>query len=116
MPRDARAYIADIIDSCDAIAVAMNGIDLNAYKANRLVRSAVKREFTIIGEAMSVLSRNAPGLFASITNARRIVDFRNQLAHQYPTVNDVLVWGIADRDVPTLREECVALMHDLAGG
>jgi uncharacterized protein with HEPN domain len=113
MPRDARAYLSDIIESCDAIAAALSGIDLAAYEANRLLRSSVEREFTIIGEAMAAMSRKTPDVFASITHARRIVDFRNQLTHDYPNVNNVLVWAIADRDVPVLRTECVALMEGL---
>ena len=113
MPRDARAYLADIIEACDAITVALSGIDLDAYRLNRTIRSSVERELTIIGEAMAVLSRKATEVFASITQARRIVDFRNQLTHEYPNVNDVVVWGIADRDVPVLRQECVALMKEL---
>jgi uncharacterized protein with HEPN domain len=118
MPRDARAYLADIVDACDAIGVALAGIDLDAYRSNRVIRSAVEREFTIIGEAMMVLSHKAPGVFALVTHARRIVDFRNQLTHEYPTVNDTIVWGIADRDVPVLRDECVELLErlDVGGG
>ena len=57
MPRDVRAYLADILESCDAIIVAVKGVDLKTYEANRLIRSAVEREFTIIGEAMSALLR-----------------------------------------------------------
>ncbi len=110
MPRDVRAYLADIIEGCDAIVAALTGLDLHSYKSSRLVRSSVEREFIIIGEAASVLSRTAPEVFASITHARRIVDFRNQLTHEYPNVSDVLVWGIAERDVPVLRDECLVLM------
>lgn len=113
MPRDARAYLSDIIESCDAIAVALSGIDLDAYEANRTLRSSVEREFTIIGEAMAAMARKTPDVFALVTNARRIVDFRNQLIHDYPNVNNVLVWAIADRDVPVLRAECVGLMGKL---
>jgi uncharacterized protein with HEPN domain len=69
----------------------------------------VEREFIIIGEAISALSRVAPDAFTSITHARRIVDFRNQLTHEYPTVDDALVWAIADRDASILREECATL-------
>lgn len=61
MPRDERAYLADIIDSCDAIAVAVRGLELKDYETNRLVRSSVEREFIIIGEAMAALSQ-APSI------------------------------------------------------
>ncbi len=116
MPRDPRAYLADIIDSCDAIVAALSGITIDGYQADRLIRSAVEREFITIGEAMLTLSRNAPELFDRITHARRIVDFRNQLTHEYRNVNDVLVWGIADRDVSILRGECAELMSELDPG
>ena len=61
MPRDARAYLADVIESCDAITVAIRGLDLAGYQGNRLVRSSVEREFIIIGEAAAALiQRIAP--------------------------------------------------------
>jgi uncharacterized protein with HEPN domain len=114
MPRDVRAYLADIIESCEAISAAVSGIDVDAYRSNRLVRSAVEREFTIIGEAVLALSRNAPDVFERISQARRIVDFRNQLTHEYPNVDDTLVWAIADRDVPVLLHECSALLEEFS--
>lgn len=106
MPRDERAYLADILESCDAIESAVRHLDLAAYQENRLVRSSVEREFIIIGEAMAALARIAPATFGAITRARRVVDFRNQLTHEYPTVDDALVWAIVGTDVPMLRREC----------
>jgi uncharacterized protein with HEPN domain len=64
MARDERAYLADIIE---------------------------EREVIIIGEAAAALSRVAPRTFEAITNARRIVDFRNRLTHEYRAVDDALV-------------------------
>ena len=115
MPRDGLAYLSDIVVSCDAIAAALAGMGAEQYKANRLVRSSVEREFIIIGEAMSGLSRVAPDSFASITRARRIVDFRNHLTHGYSQVDDDVVWAIATRDLPVLRQECAALQSRLKG-
>jgi uncharacterized protein with HEPN domain len=115
MPRDQRAYLVDIIVSCDAIAVAVSGLELEDYEANRLVRSSVEREFIIIGEAMSALARVTTSIFDSISCARRIVDFRNQLTHEYPTVDDALVWAIIQHDVPLLRRESAALLGPTAG-
>lgn len=114
MPRDQRAYFSDILESCDAIAVAVRGLDIVAYQGSRLIRSSVEREFIIIGEAMAALARVAPEAFAAITRARRIVDFRNRLTHEYPTVDDALVWAIVETDVPMLRRECAELMKRIA--
>ncbi len=111
MLRDARAYLADIIESCEAIEAAVAGFDLQRYVEDRLVRSSVEREFIIIGEAIVVLSRKSPDSFAAITKARRIVDFRNRLTHEYPTVDDEFVWAIANHDVPVLRGECHTLLE-----
>jgi uncharacterized protein with HEPN domain len=111
MPRDQRAYLVEFIDSCEAIELAVVGLDLSAYTASRLVRSSVEREFITIGEAIAALARAAPSTFEAITNARRIIDFRNQLTHEYPTVDDALVWAIVDKDVPLLRQECSLLLR-----
>lgn len=113
MQREPRTYLADILESCDAIDAAIAGMQIADYLANRLVRSSVEREFTIIGEAVLALSHKAPDVFAWITGARRIVDFRNRLTHEYPTVDDELVWGLAKVDLQVLRSECEALVSQL---
>jgi len=111
MPRDARAYLADVIESCDAIEAALVGFDLQRYTESRLVRSSVEREFIIIGEAITVLSHKSPEAFAAISKARRVVDFRNRLTHEYSLVDDEFVWAIANHDVPVLRDECQAFLE-----
>ena len=111
MPRDARAYLTDVVEACDAIALAVRDLDLVRYQGNRLVRSSVEREFIIIGEAAAALARFAPDIFDAITRARRIVDFRNQLTHEYAAVDDALVWAVVEHDVPVLRRECAALIQ-----
>ena len=37
--------------------------------------------------------------------------FRNQLTHEYPTVDNAIVWAIVEHDVPVLRRECASLIH-----
>jgi len=113
MPRDPRAYLADIMAACGAIQEATAPLNLELYQKNRLVRSSVEREFITIGEALSALSRADAELFSRITHARRIVDFRNQLTHAYPSIDDALVWAIVSRDVEPLRSACEALLRNL---
>lgn len=62
MPRKSAAYLADIVEACDGLAEVLTGVDLEAYRARRSVRTSVEREFTIIGEAVAVLSRRDPDL------------------------------------------------------
>lgn len=115
MPRNPLAYLSDIVEACDAIAVALHDVDLARYERDRTVRSAVEREFTIIGEAVNSLSRLNPKLSAKISHARKIVGFRNQLVHDYAAIIDATVWAIADHDAPVLQRECVALIEELHG-
>jgi uncharacterized protein with HEPN domain len=113
MRRSSLAYLADIVEACDAIAEVLAGVDLVTYGERRAIRSAVEREFIIVGEAAAALSRLEPAMFSRITHGRRIVDFRNQLTHEYPHVDDRIVWFIARDDVPVLRAECAAMLTEV---
>ena len=115
MPRSAAAYLSDVLEACDAIEAVLAGTDLAAYQRERALRSAVEREFTIIGEAVNALTRREPDVAAGVSHARLIVGFRNQLVHDYASVDDETVYAIARRDVSVLRSECAALLETLGG-
>ena len=114
MARSILAYLNDIVAACDSVAVTLEGVDIDAYVANRTVRAAVERELTIIGEAVNRISQMDPEITARISHARKIVAFRNLLVHDYPAIIDAAVWAIADRDAPLLHEECTALIDELS--
>ncbi len=44
MPRSSLAYLADVIDACEAIASFLEGVDLAVYRASPLTGSAVERQ------------------------------------------------------------------------
>jgi len=77
----------------------MSGISLEEYRSKRAVRSAVEREFIIIGEALRRISALDETLFSSISNSRAIVDFRNLLAHDYGAVDDDADFGLVYSDL-----------------
>ena len=60
MPRSPAAYLADVIDACDAITEVLTGVDLATYSERRPIRSAVERELTVIGEL------GFPGYFLTV--------------------------------------------------
>ena len=112
MPRDARAHLSDVVEACQAIQAATTTSTLAHYLQTRLVRSSIEREFILIGEAISTLGRLSPAHFSRISNARRIVDFRNLLTHEYPVVDDALVWTFATELIPALLTECEAMLRE----
>ncbi len=112
MPRSVLVYLADITGACEAIARFLAGSDYAAYRDAELTRSAVERQLIVIGEAVNALLRLEPSLADRISHARRIVDFRNQLAHDYAAVDHAVVWSIATKEVPVLRAECEAIVAE----
>jgi uncharacterized protein with HEPN domain len=113
MQRDPRAYLNDILEAAAAIEAATVGVNGESYGSNRLIRSAVEREFIIIGEALRVISQRAPELFERIPEGRQIIDFRNLLTHEYLSVSDRIVWGAIQTDLPLLVQHCAQLLHQL---
>ena len=115
MARDLSAYLQDVLDACNSIEDVVSGISLDEYRNKRAVRSAVEREFIIIGEALRRVSALDERLFSSISNSRAIVDFRNLLAHDYGAVDDDAVFGLVYSDLTVLKAEVGELLgacHD----
>ena len=112
MPRSVLVYLADITGACEAVARFLADVDYAAYREAEVTRSAVERQLIVIGEAVNALLRLEPSLAERISHARRIVDFRNQLAHDYAAVNHAVVWAIATGEVPVLRAECEAQLAE----
>jgi uncharacterized protein with HEPN domain len=110
MARDLSAYLQDVLDACNSIEDVMSGISLDEYRNKRAVRSAVEREFIIIGEALRRVSALDERLFSSISNSRAIVDFRNLLAHDYGAVDDDAVFGLVYSDLIVLKAEVGRLL------
>lgn len=75
------------------------------------MRSAVERQFEIVGEALGRLSHADADLAGQIPDLPRIVAFRNVLIHGYASVDDLLVWQVANERV----EPLIALLTDLLG-
>lgn len=77
-----------------------------------MLRSAVERQFEVIGEALNKLERVDPDTAARIADLPKIVAFRNILAHGYATIDNVLVWHFANTRLVELSAVLDRLMHE----
>ena len=83
---------------------------------NSYLRSAVERQFEIVGEVFVGLRRVDPDLAATIPVLSRIVAFRNVLIHGYTTVDDRLVWGVVEGKLPELLARFTRLLDEAGEG
>ena len=58
MRRDARAFLADVLEACDLVAGFVGGRDLESYRSDVMLRSATERQLEIMGEALNRLARS----------------------------------------------------------
>lgn len=111
-PRDARAFLADIIAASDAITSMIPGLDLARYSADLEKRSAVERQLFIIGEAMAQLRKLDPSALDQIPRAHQVIAVRNILAHSYYSVRDDIIWELAQIHVPVLWASVQQMLRD----
>jgi uncharacterized protein with HEPN domain len=83
---------------------------LAQFTADPLLRSAIERQFEIIGEALSQLSRIDPATASAISEHRRIIAFRNILIHGYAEIDHRLVWGMLEGKLPELHQQVEILL------
>ncbi len=112
LSREARKYLYDIAEAADYIAQFTAGRTYEEYRNDPMLRSAVERQFEIIGEALNQLLRQEPDLQEKISDAPLIIAFRNRLIHGYATVSDEVVWGVVEGYLPVLSSEVRSLLRE----
>jgi uncharacterized protein with HEPN domain len=72
---------------------------------------AVERKLEIIGECVLRIMRRDP--FIQIENARRIVQFRNRIAHEYDRIDYTIMWSVIKNHLPLLKQDVILLIDKI---
>ena len=112
MRRDPRAFLWDARRAAALILGFVEHKDFRDYVVSPLLRSAVERQFEIIGEALNQLSRVDPDLAACVPDLAELVGFRNLLIHGYAVVDDAIVWEAVITELPALHERLDELLGE----
>lgn len=91
----------------------LQGRDREAYDTDLMFRSAVERQLEILGEAIRRLDLLAPDLAGQLSEHRRIIAFRNIIAHAYDGLDDDVVWQVVTEKLPVLKGEAEGLLARL---
>ena len=111
MKLEAQKYLYDIQRAAGLLRQFTDGKAFADYESDAMLRSAVERQFEIIGEAMTKLARTDAPTADQISQYQRIIAFRNVLIHGYADVDDRLVWDVVETTLPTLAHEVDALLN-----
>ena len=112
-PRDVRVHLHDVVAAAEAIHAFIAGRTLRDYRDDLMLRSAVERQFEILGEAMTRALRADAGLSQRLAASRGAIDFRNVVAHEYDALSPTTVWDIARNELPALAKEAAAELSRL---
>ncbi|MEJ2854677.1 MULTISPECIES: HepT-like ribonuclease domain-containing protein [unclassified Saccharothrix] len=115
MRPDPRAYLWDASQAVDLLRQFSAGKSFADYEADAMLRSAVERQFEIIGEALNQLRKVDAELASAIPDVNRIVAFRNILIHGYASVDAALVWQTLVDKVPALGQVLRRLLEEADG-
>ena len=102
--------LLDALEACRAIQGFVAGHTFADYERNLMLRSAVERQFEIIGEALNHAAIEQPELTTSFPDLRRIVGLRNRIIHGYDSVDDQLLWQTVQAHVPSLAQQLEQLL------
>jgi uncharacterized protein with HEPN domain len=114
MQLEAKKYIYDIQQAASLIVQFVAGKTFADYQQDLMLRLAVERARTIIGEALSQLAKLHPALATQFSEYERIIAFRNVLIHAYAEIDDRFVWDVIEQKLPVLCQQATGLMDKIA--
>jgi uncharacterized protein with HEPN domain len=110
LQRDPKSLLWDAREAAEVIAAVTAGKSFADFDRDIVLRSAVERQFEIIGEALAQLVRIDAATAQKVPDLRQIIAFRNVLIHGYATVDPARVWRVIEDNLPPLRAALAALL------
>ena len=115
MKHDLRKIVWDAKEACWSIQMFTAGLTLEIYQTSHLIRSAVERQFEILGEALNRIDDVAPSFRDHFPEMGDAIGMRNRLAHGYDHVDDKVVWLAVKESVTPLHDKLTAWLNAQQG-
>ncbi len=105
LPDKILKYLLDIdsiIQEIESIKTSCQN-NFENFNDNFILSRAVERQLEIIGEALNKLKQLDPTI--AINSVKSIIALRNLIAHAYDSVDNEILWGIIQKDIPILKKD-----------
>ena len=94
-------YIQDMIEFGERVVSYTEGLDRDAFVADRRTYDATLRNVELIGESATHVPEEVREAHPEIA-WRNIIGARNRVAHGYLGIDDDVIWDIVHSEVPAL--------------
>jgi len=109
--RGDRVYLMHILDAIRQVEDYVS-VGYDTFMTTSHWQDATIRQLEIIGEATKRLSDQFRTQHSDVP-WRRIAGLRDVLIHNYMGVDLSTVWGITQRDIPSLKEQVKKILEEL---
>ncbi len=107
---DSPLHLAQMLENIERIRGWTDGLTLQGYLSNRMLRDAVERCLERVSEASRRLPEPLKAAQPQIP-WRKVADIGNVLRHEYDDVADTEVWRIVVDELHTLQTAVLAMMR-----
>ena len=111
MKRDIKLYINEIIEAINNILDFTKGLSYEDFCNNKLVASAVIRQFEIIGEAAKYIPDDIYSKYTEIP-WNYMARTRDRIIHGYFDISYKIIWKSIKEDIPDLPDKLKKILKD----
>jgi len=108
--RPVEFFVVDILVSVDKIRRKTINLNLDKFVSDENLFDAAMRYLEIIGEAAKHVLQDSNFIEGSKIEWRRIVGFRNVVAHEYFGIDMGIVFEIMKSKIPSLEKDILKLI------
>lgn len=105
-------YLSEMINAVKAIEDLTHGMGREDFLCDAKTKSAVVRQFEMLGEASKAIPENIKTLVPNLPWSR-IAGMRDRFIHAYFVVDYKLVWDTVENELPLLKEKLEKLWSEL---
>ncbi len=91
-----------ILDAIEEIHAYMKGRTIDDLYADSMLRSAIRYQLAVVGEAANNITEQSRQLFKDV-EWRKIIDTRNVIIHGYALIDEEIIWNIIEEKLPELE-------------
>jgi len=111
MPHDVKKSVWDAMDACRMIQEFAEGYTLETYQQDYRTRSAIERQFEILGEALNRVNDADPSFRDHLPEMGKVIGMRNRIIHGYDRLVSSIIWDTVKDFVPDLQSKLEAWLE-----